>query len=127
MSITVLTIEDQPEIRRLIRMTLEFKGFRVLQAGDGESGIALARAEKPDLILLDVMMPGMSGLEAGRALTADPLLSATPVVMLSPLGTADDRSSGLLTGVRAYLVKPFSPWELLDLVEKLTERAPAGA
>jgi DNA-binding response OmpR family regulator len=108
-------------------MTLEFKGFRVLQAGDGESGIALARAEKPDLILLDVMMPGMSGLEAGRALTADPLLSATPVVMLSPLGTADDRSSGLLTGVRAYLVKPFSPWELLDLVEKLTERAPAGA
>jgi DNA-binding response OmpR family regulator len=127
MSITVLTIEDQPDIRRLIRMTLEFKGFRVLEAGDGESGIALARAEKPDLILLDVMMPGMSGLEVGRALTADPLLSATPVVMLSALGTADDRSSGLLTGVRAYLVKPFSPWELLDLVEKLTERAPAGA
>jgi DNA-binding response OmpR family regulator len=125
MSITVLTIEDQPDIRRLIRMTLEFKGFRVLEAGDGESGIALARAQKPDLILLDVMMPGMSGLEVGRALAADPELSATPVVMLSALGTADDQSTGLLTGVRAYLVKPFSPWELLDLVEKLTESAPA--
>jgi DNA-binding response OmpR family regulator len=127
MSITVLTIEDQPDIRRLIRMTLEFKGFRVLEAGDGGSGIAVARAEKPDLILLDVMMPGMSGLEVGRTLAADPVLSATPVVMLSALGTADDQSTGLLTGVRAYLVKPFSPWELLDLVEKLTERVPAAA
>jgi DNA-binding response OmpR family regulator len=127
MSITVLTIEDQPDIRRLIRMTLEFKGFRVLEAGDGGSGIAVARAEKPDLILLDVMMPGMSGLEVGRTLAADPVLRETPVVMLSALGTADDQSTGLLTGVRAYLVKPFSPWELLDLVEKLTERVPAAA
>jgi DNA-binding response OmpR family regulator len=127
MSITVLTIEDQPDIRRLIRMTLEFKGFRVLEAGNGEAGIALARAEKPDLILLDVMMPGMSGLEVGRVLAADAALRAVPVVMLSALGTVDDKSAGLQTGVRAYLVKPFSPWDLLALVEKLTEQAPAGA
>jgi DNA-binding response OmpR family regulator len=127
MSTTVLTIEDQPDIRRLIRMTQEFKGFRVLEAGTGAAGLALAQAEKPDLILLDVMMPGMSGLEVSRSLAADAALSAIPVVMLSALGTTDDKSAGLQTGVRAYLVKPFSPWDLLALVEKLTERAPAGA
>jgi DNA-binding response OmpR family regulator len=127
MSITVLTIEDQPDIRRLIRMTLEFKGFLVLEAGNGETGIGVARAKKPDLILLDVMMPGMSGLEVGRALAADPVLNAIPVVMLSAKATADDRAAGLQAGVRAYLVKPFSPLELLALVERLTERAPTGA
>jgi CheY-like chemotaxis protein len=89
MSVTVLTIEDHPDIRRLIRMTLEFKGYRVLEAGSGEAGIALARTEKPALILLDVTMPGMDGLTASRTFAADPVLGRIPVVMLSALGTAD--------------------------------------
>lgn len=119
MKATILTIEDQPDIRRLIRMTLEFKGFQVLEADDGPQGLALARDKQPDLILLDVMMPGMDGLTVGRILTQDAQLSRIPVVMLSALGAAADVDAGLATGVRAYLVKPFSPWELLSLVGEL--------
>jgi DNA-binding response OmpR family regulator len=120
---TVLTIEDQPDIRRLIRMTLEFRSFRVIEAGDGAEGLHLARAEKPDLILLDRMMPGMNGLAVGETLRADPALAHIPVIMLSALGSAGDVEAGLRSGVRAYLVKPFSPWELLDKVTRLTSAA----
>jgi CheY-like chemotaxis protein len=120
MSHTVLTIEDQPDIRRLIRMTLEFKGLSVLEAGDGEEGLALARQHRPDVILLDVMMPGMDGLAVKQALAADDKLRRIPVVIISALGRTTDVQAGLESGVHAYLVKPFSPWELLDVVEKLT-------
>ncbi|MDH4393383.1 MAG: response regulator [Aquabacterium sp.] len=110
----VLTIEDQPDIRRLIRMTLEFRGFTVVEASDGAQGLAMARNDKPDLILLDVMMPRMDGLTVARTLAADPVLRHIPVMMLSALGAAADQTAGLTAGSRAYLVKPFSPWELLD-------------
>jgi len=119
----VLTIEDQPDIRRLIRMTLEYKGYRVVEAGDGVEGLRLARHEKPALILLDVMMPGIDGLTVGRELAADAFLGAVPVIMISALGGSDDQQAGLATGVRAYLVKPFSPFQLLDLVHRLTAAA----
>ena len=125
MTRTVLTIEDQPDIRRLIRMTLEFKGFKVHEAANGPEGLQQARNLKPDLILLDVMMPGMDGLTVSTTLAADPALRQIPVIMLSALGTADAVQAGLQTGVRAYLVKPFSPWELVDLVGKLTTVASA--
>ena len=121
MSRTVLTIEDQPDIRRLIRMTLEFKGHRVIEAGNGAEGLELARRERPDLILLDVMMPGMNGITVAQTLGADPALAAIPTVMISALGMPGDVESGLASGVRAYLVKPFSPWELLDKVDELTQ------
>jgi two-component system phosphate regulon response regulator PhoB len=123
----VLTIEDQPDIRRLIRMTLEFKGFQVEEAGDGVQGLALARSARPDLILLDVMMPGMDGLTVGKTLAADPVLSRIPVVMLSALGAQGDVQAGMASGVQAYLVKPFSPKQLLSLVQQLIEVAKAGA
>jgi DNA-binding response OmpR family regulator len=123
MSRTILTIEDQPDIRRLIRMTLEFKGFEVIEAGGGAEGLELARRHAPDLILLDVMMPGVDGLSVGRSLLADPVLSRIPVVMLSALGTPRDMDAGLAAGARAYLVKPFGPWELLALVDQLIEQA----
>jgi len=127
MTRTVLTIEDQADIRRLIRMTLEFKGFRVLEAADGPDGLRLARERQPDLILLDVMMPGMDGLTVRNTLAADPVLGRIPVIMLSALGTADAVQAGLDTGVCAYLVKPFSPWELVGLVGKLTNAADTPA
>lgn len=119
MSHTILTIEDQDDIRRLIRMTLEFKGHRVLEAADGEQGMVMARSHRPDLILLDVMMPGIDGLTVGRRLAEDPMLCQIPTVMISALGAASDVENGLSTGVRAYLIKPFSPWELLDLTANL--------
>lgn len=123
MPCTVLTIEDQADIRRLIRMTLEFKGHRVLEARDGPDGLEIARRERPELILLDVMMPGVDGLTVSRQMAADPVLSQIPTVMLSALGAPQDVQAGLATGVKAYLVKPFSPWELLDLVARLTQPA----
>jgi DNA-binding response OmpR family regulator len=126
MSHKVLTIEDQPDIRRLIRMTLEFKGFEVIEAADGALGLGMARKEHPDLILLDVMMPGMDGLTVARTLSTDPDLRRIPVVMLSALGAAADQAAGLDAGSRAYLVKPFSPWELLDKVAGLIAEAGAG-
>lgn len=125
---TVLTIEDQPDIRRLIRMTLEFQGHQVIEAGNGEEGLRLARSARPDMILLDVMMPGLNGLTVSRMLAADPVLCSIPTVMLSALGGSADVEAGLATGVQAYLVKPFSPWELLELVQRLAPQpVPADA
>lgn len=125
MKLTVLSIEDQPDIRRLIRMTLEFKGIHVIEAGDGETGVRLAREHKPDVILMDVMMPGMDGLTASRLIMADPSTAHIPIVIISALGRTNDIDAGLETGGRAYLVKPFSPWELLDLVDQLTQHQSA--
>jgi CheY-like chemotaxis protein len=120
---TILTIEDQPDIRRLIRMTLEFKGYKVLEAAEGAEGLALARSAVPDLILLDVMMPGIDGLTVSKTLAADPVLRRIPVVMLSALGQSTDIEAGLATGVKDYLVKPFSPWALLERVDVLIAAA----
>ncbi|MCC9597551.1 MULTISPECIES: response regulator transcription factor [unclassified Rubrivivax] len=124
MAYTILSIEDQPDIRRLIRMTLEFKGYEVVEAGDGEEGLALARRSPPDLILLDVMMPGMDGHEVARQLHADPRTNEVPVVMISALGQTSEIEAGLLSGALHYLVKPFSPWALLDITAQLVRRAP---
>jgi len=85
MSRRILTIDDQSDIRRLIRMTLEFEGFEVLEASGGEEGLAMARKHQPDLILLDVMMPGLNGLAVSKTLAADPVLRQIPVVMLTAL------------------------------------------
>ncbi len=124
MTHTVLTIEDQPDIRRLIRMTLEFKGFRVLEASNGEDGLELARFAQPDLVLLDVLMPGIGGLSAAKRLRADPALCHIPIVMLSALGSASDIDAGLETGACAYLTKPFGPVALLELVGRLIAETP---
>lgn len=123
MNRTVLTIEDQPDIRRLIRMTLEFQGFEVLEAGGGKEGLEMMRAKRPDLILLDVMMPGVDGLTVSKTLAADPVMRRIPVVMLSALGQTHDIEAGLGSGARAYLTKPFSPWDLLELVTRLIDEA----
>lgn len=126
MSRRVLTIDDQTDIRRLIRMTLEFEGFDVLEAGGGPEGLEMAWSKKPDLILLDVMMPGMSGLTVASMLRTDERLKHIPVVMLTALDRESDMEAGLATGVQAYLAKPFSPMELLDVVERLITESQAG-
>jgi DNA-binding response OmpR family regulator len=112
----ILLVEDHADIRRLIRMTLEFEPVEIREAGDAEAGLAMARDWQPDLVLLDVMMPGhLNGLDLCRALRADPQLQQVPVVMLSACGHASDRQAGMDAGATAYLVKPFSPMQLLDL------------
>ncbi len=127
MTVKVLSIEDQPDIRRLIRMTLEFDGMDVVEACDGAEGLAMARHHKPDVILMDVMMPNMDGLTACDRLNQDPELRDIPVVMISALGRPNDIDAGMSHGARAYLIKPFSPWELLNLIGKLTNHDTTSA
>ena len=114
---TILTIDDQADIRRLVRMTLEYDGYTVLEASEGEEGLALARNRRPDLILLDVMMPGIDGLMVSKTLQADPQLSRIPVIMLTALDRDSDIYAGMEAGARAYLCKPFGPVELLQMIE----------
>lgn len=118
----ILLVEDHADIRRLIRMTLEFEAVEIHEAADADSGLALARTLRPDLVLLDVMMPGrLNGLDLCRALRADAALQNVPIVMLSACGQAADRQAGLDAGANAYLVKPFSPMQLLDTTSTLIE------
>jgi DNA-binding response OmpR family regulator len=122
----ILIVEDQADIRKLIRMTLEFSDFDLHEAADGESGLELARSVRPHLMLLDVMMPGrLDGFQVCRAIKADPELSATLVVMLTARGQSSDVSAGEQSGADAYLVKPFSPLELIDRVEAMVAKIPS--
>lgn len=116
----VLIVEDQEEIRELIRATLEFEDFEIHEAVDGPTGLAAARRLQPDLMLLDVMMPGgMDGLQVCQAVRADARLRRGKVVLLTSRTQASDRQAGRDAGADAYLVKPFSPLELLTVVKRL--------
>ena len=116
----ILIVDDHADIRKLIRMTLEFEAYDVQEASDGEVALSLAATWRPDLVLLDVMMPGaFDGLEACRLLKANPELNACYVILLSACGHARDREAGLLAGADAYLVKPFSPLQLIDTIAAL--------
>ena len=117
----VLMVEDQPDIRKLIRMALEFESWQVHEAVDAPSGVEVARQVQPDVILMDVMMPGeFDGLEACRRIKADPLLKNIKLVVVSAKGLASDVDAGKAAGADEYLFKPFSPLELIDTIERLT-------
>jgi len=116
----VLIVEDQADIRKLIRMTLEFEPYEVHEAADGAEGLRLAQALQPDLILLDVMMPGeLDGLEVCSRVRAAPSLARTRVVLLTARGQVKDRDAGQQAGADEYLVKPFSPLQLIETIERL--------
>jgi DNA-binding response OmpR family regulator len=116
----ILIVEDQPDIRDLVRMTLEMADFEVHEAEDGASGLRLAAQLAPDLMLLDVMMPGeLDGLAVCQRIKADAARRRTKVVMLSARSLPVDRQAGLRAGADAYLSKPFSPRQLLDAVERV--------
>jgi DNA-binding response OmpR family regulator len=120
----LLIVEDQPEIRMLIQMALEFENFEIHEAADGDAALALLPTLQPQLVLLDVLMPGSrNGLDVCRAIKADAALASTRVVMLSARSQPSDRQAGLAAGADAYLVKPFSPNELLRLIGKLLPKA----
>lgn len=124
----LLIVDDVPTNLSVLGQLLRDAGYRVKAATSGPAALRYAVQEpKPALILLDVMMPGVDGLTVSRTLAADPVLGRIPLVMLSALGTPADVQAGLSTGVHAYLVKPFSPWELLDMVERLTSGASTTA
>lgn len=114
----ILIIEDQSDIRKLIRMTLELGDSEIHEAENGESGWHMVTALRPDLVLLDVMMPGsLDGYQVCQKIRMDPALSKTPVVLLTARGQQSDFDMGRKVGVDAYLTKPFSPLELIDTVD----------
>ena len=116
----VLIVEDQADIRKLIRMTLEFESYEIHEASDGAFGLRMASAVRPDLVLLDVMMPGeMDGLQVCQAIKSNPALASVKVVLLTARGQAGDREAGTQAGADEYLVKPFSPLQLIDTIERL--------
>ena len=116
----VLIVEDQADIRKLIRMTLEFEDFEVHEASDGVFGLRMANAVSPDLVLLDVMMPGeLDGLQVCQAIKSNPALASVKVVLLTARDQARDIEAGQKVGADEYFVKPFSPLQLIDTIERL--------
>jgi DNA-binding response OmpR family regulator len=126
MSTRVLVIDDESPIRLLCRVNLEAEGMDVLEAADGPSGLEKARAEAPDVILLDVMMPGLDGWRVAEELLDDPRTSAIPIVFLTARAELRDRARGIDLGGVDYVTKPFNPVELAPLVRDLLERVARG-
>jgi two-component system phosphate regulon response regulator PhoB len=120
-SARILVAEDEPDIRQLIVVSLRRAGHTVEQAEDGDAAVAQAQADPPDLIIVDVMMPGLNGHEVAQCLTGDPRTAQVPILMLSAKGQARDVDEGLASGARAYVVKPFSPRELVARVKEMLE------
>jgi two-component system alkaline phosphatase synthesis response regulator PhoP len=119
---TVLVVDDDPVIQKLLQVNFEMEGYDVVIAGDGEEGLALAREERPDIVLLDVMMPKMNGLDVAAAMREDDVTKAIPIIMLSAKAQASDVQAGLDLGVDDYVTKPFDPLELLERVAALLAR-----
>lgn len=109
-------------IQRLLQVNFEMEGWQVVIADDGLAGLEAARRERPDAILLDVMMPKMDGLTVAAELKGDPATASIPVVLLSAKAQAGDLGAGMATGADEYITKPFDPLELLDRVTALIER-----
>jgi DNA-binding response OmpR family regulator len=122
----VLVVDDEAPIRLLCRVNLEPEGMEVLEAADGQSGLETARAELPDVILLDVMMPGMDGWEVAERLVEDEATHEIPLVFLTARAELRDRARGLELGGVDYITKPFNPTELSSVVEHLLERVRRG-
>jgi DNA-binding response OmpR family regulator len=120
---TVLIVEDEPDIRNLLTLHLARDGFRCRTAGTGTDALAEVRAARPDLLILDLMLPGLGGLEVCRRLRADPTTAGLPIIMLTAKADEVDRVVGLELGADDYVVKPFSPKELVARVRAVLRRA----
>ena len=122
----VLVIDDESPIRLLCRINLEAEGMEVLEAADGLSGLDVARLERPDVILLDVMMPGLDGWRVAEELLDDDRTEEIPIVFLTARAELRDRARGIDLGGVDYVTKPFNPLELAPLVRDLLERIARG-
>ncbi|GAC1510149.1 MAG: hypothetical protein NVS1B3_12680 [Candidatus Dormibacteraceae bacterium] len=115
---TVIIADDEPSMRLLVHATIESDEHLVVEAADGAEAWALIQQHKPQLVLLDVEMPGLSGLEVLRSIKADPNLRATRVILLTSKAQESDIEAGLIAGADFYLTKPFSPLDLLTRVDE---------
>ena len=119
---TVLVVEDDPTILQLLEVNFEMEGFTVVRAEDGLLGLEAARSKRPDVIVSDVMMPNMSGLEMVAELKADPDTAGIPVILLSAKAQGSDVRQGIEAGADDYVTKPFEPLDLIDRVNSLLAR-----
>ena len=119
----VLIVEDEANIRQLVKYNLEKESFQVIEAEDGLQGLRLAKAEKPDLVLLDLMLPQMDGLEVCRSLKGNQATAALPIIMLTAKSEEIDKMIGLELGADDYMTKPFSPRELVARVKAVLRRS----
>jgi DNA-binding response OmpR family regulator len=122
----VLVVDDEAPIRLLCRVNLEADGMEVIEAADGQTGLAMARSEQPDVILLDVMMPTMDGWQVAEQLVDDAQAGQIPLVFLTARAELRDRARGLELGGVDYITKPFDPVELASVVQGLLDRVRRG-
>ncbi len=123
MAVKILIIEDEASIREMVEMSLSAAGYEVLQAESGEEGFSMLNEHVPDLILLDWMLPGMSGIDFAKRIKKDPLCSEIPVIMLTARGEEEDKVRGLDSGADDFVTKPFSPRELVSRIKAVLRRA----
>ena len=112
----ILVVEDQEDLRCVLRDLLTGSGFDVAEAADGQAGVAKAKSERPDLILMDIQLPGIDGYEASRQIKADPDLQATPIIAVSSFAMKGDEQKARASGCDEYVTKPYSPMQLLRLI-----------
>jgi len=115
---TVLIADDESAMRLLVNTTIESESYRVIEAGDGDEAWALIKKHKPSLVLLDIQMPGRSGLEILASIKGDPTLSGVRVILMTARALEADKTAGMAAGADFYLTKPFSPLELLARVQE---------
>ena len=120
---TILVVDDEPDIRAVMRFALEEAEFRVLEADHAAQAHRLLTTEPPDLLLLDWLLPGQSGLEMAQQIKLDPKTRRVPIIMVSARGTEDDRVIGLNSGIDDYITKPFSPREMIARVNAVLRRS----
>ena len=118
----VLVAEDDDDLRELVAMVLEHDGHRVVAVGEGTEALAACSAHSPDLLVLDLSLPGMTGVEICRALRADPVLADVPVLLVTGMARSSGVDEGLAAGADDFMMKPFRPAELIDRVSRLLSR-----
>jgi DNA-binding response OmpR family regulator len=123
---TILIADDHDHLRLLVSKTLSGPDYRIIEARDGDEAYALALTESPDVLILDWMMPGKSGIQVVEALRKDTGFRDVPVIMLTARAQNADRNRAVTLGVHSYLVKPFSPIELMETVEKILGEGGCG-
>jgi len=116
---TILYVEDNEFNRKIVRDLLKRTSYALIEAQDGEAGVAAALEKRPDLILMDIQLPRISGIEATRRLRAEPATAATPIIALTSFALSGDEQKAKEAGATAYLAKPYSPKELLGLIRTI--------
>ena len=116
---TIHYVEDNELNRKIVRDLLRRTSYRLIEAPDGEAGVTIAREQRPDLILMDIQLPKISGIEATRRLRAEAATAATPIIAITSFALSGDEQRAMDAGASAYLAKPYSPFTLLSMIRKL--------